>query len=412
MSDDYIPRLVDTVLPRIIETLPAVSIVGPRATGKTTSAATFAASVTHLDRRADAAAFVADPDAALARLPRPALLDEWQQVPDTLSAVKRAVDSDAAPGQFLLTGSVRIGKSHTWPATGRIVRQAIHGLTQREIVKYDGPLFVERVRQDVISLLDTPKSPLTLFDYLELAHVGGFPDLVVRNRPPDARARWLEAYLLELRTNDVKLVGGDPDPGKFANFIEAVALNSSRIVEQVTLRETVGISKNTAAAYEDLLEAVFFSERVPAWRTDRLDRLAALPKRYLLDTALLMHVMGVGADDAARDPAVLGAVLDTFVAAQLRPELAVLAPAPTLHHLRDKGGRHEVDIVLQFPRRRVVGIEVKATASPARDDARHLAWLAAQLGDDFVGGVVLHTGPTAFALSDKIVAAPISSLWT
>lgn len=82
-----------------------------------------------------------------------------------------------------------------------------------------------------------------------------------------------------------------------------------------------------------------------------------------------------------------------------------------LLHLRDKGGRHEVDLIVEFPRRRVVGIEVKATAAPGLDDARHLIWLRDQLGDQFMGGVVLHTGPSAFALSTRIVAAPISAIW-
>jgi len=412
VSAPYIPRLVDSVLPRILQTLPAVSLVGPRACGKTTSAARLASSVSRLDREAEAAAFKADPDAALARLLRPALLDEWQQVPGTLNAVKRSVDDDPEPGQFLLTGSVKVGKEYTWPATGRVVRQAMYGLTQREINRFGGPLFAERVRNGVRPLLDTPRSSLTLFDYLEIAQTGGFPDIVAHRRKKDARGRWLDSYLAELRTNDIKMAGSDPNPGKFASFIEAVAINSSRIVEQATLRDAVGITKNTAAVYEDLLETVFFSERVPAWRTDRLDRLAALPKRYVLDTALLMHFLGVDVDEAAHDPVILGAVIDTFVAAQLRPELAIQVPSPSLLHLRDKGGRHEIDMILQFPRRRIVGIEVKATAAPALDDARHLVWLRDQIGTDFLGGVVLHTGPMAFQLSDRIVAAPISCLWS
>ena len=35
-----------------------------------------------------------------------------------------------------------------------------------------------------------------------------------------------------------------------------------------------------------------------------------------------------------------------------------------------------------------------------------------RLGDRFVAGVVLHTGPSVFALSDRIAAAPIASLWS
>lgn len=44
--------------------------------------------------------------------------------------------------------------------------------------------------------------------------------------------------------------------------------------------------------------------------------------------------------------------------------------------------------------------------------ARHLRWLRERLGDRFVVGVVLHTGPRSFILEERISAIPISTLWT
>ncbi|MDR2895447.1 MAG: DUF4143 domain-containing protein [Propionibacteriaceae bacterium] len=412
MAQGYLPRLVDRVLPELLATLPAISVVGPRAAGKSTSAQRLAASEVSLDRTDDAAIMRANPDAVLARLARPVLIDEWQEVPEVLGAVKRAVDNDPASGQFMMTGSVRIGRRYTWPATGRIVRQRTYGLTQGELRQSQAPLFVDRVRSGVEPLLNTPRSELTVFDYLEMAAVGGFPDMALHRHSMSARNRWLGAYLQEMRTNDVKLAGTQPDSGKFGSFLEAMALNSSRIIDQATLRDEVGISQNTAATYEKLLEDVFYCERVPAWRSNRIDRLIALPKRYLLDTGLMLFVMGLTADEAAHDAQALGAVLDTFVAAQLRPELAIQSRPVSLLHLRDKGGRHEIDLIIEFSRHRVVGLEIKATNAPGLEDARHLVWLRDRLGDDFIGGVVLHTGPMAFTLTDKIVAAPLAALWS
>jgi len=187
-------------------------------------------------------------------------------------------------------------------------------------------------------------------------------------------------------------------------------LTGSEVV-QATLRDAAGVAKNTAASYEDLLESVFFCERVPAWRSDRLDRLAALPKRYMLDTALFLHVLGATPKEATQDPHILGALLDTFVAAQVRPELSLLARPVKMLHMRDKDGRHEVDIVLELPGHRIIGIEIKATSAPNWDDARHLSWLSGKLGDRFVAGIVFHAGPKSFALAENIVATPISSLW-
>ncbi|WP_376778644.1 AAA family ATPase [Phytoactinopolyspora halotolerans] len=82
---------------------------------------------------AEAAAVRADPDGAL-ELARPVLLDEWQLVPEVMTAVKRAVDSRPGPNNFLITGSVRSElEGEGWPMTGRALRVQMYGLTEREI---------------------------------------------------------------------------------------------------------------------------------------------------------------------------------------------------------------------------------------------------------------------------------------
>jgi hypothetical protein len=53
----------------------------------------------------------------------------------------------------------------------------------------------------------------------------------------------------------------------------------------------------------------------------------------------------------------------------------------------------------------------KAGAAPTGGDARHLAWLRDELGERFAAGVVLHTGPRLYGLGERIVAAPICTLW-
>jgi hypothetical protein len=72
----YVPRRIDGRLADLFAQLPALLITGPRAAGKTTTARRLAATVVRLDRAAEAAAFRADPDAALRVQPEPVLLDE------------------------------------------------------------------------------------------------------------------------------------------------------------------------------------------------------------------------------------------------------------------------------------------------------------------------------------------------
>jgi len=63
-------------------------------------------------------------------------------------------------------------------------------------------------------------------------------------------------------------------------------------------------------------------------------------------------------------------------------------------------------------RGRVVGRTRCAGATPIRYDARHLIWLRDELGAQFVGGVVPHTGQVVVELDDRIAAMPSSVLWS
>jgi hypothetical protein len=130
-----------------------------------------------------------------------------------------------------------------------------------------------------------------------------------------------------------------------------------------------------------------------------------------VDPALACATLGLDRQAVLRDGDLLGRLLDTFVVAQIRPELVLSSRAPRLYHLRAEGGRREIDFLVELAGDRVVAIEVKATAAPDRADARHLEWLRDELGDRFLAGAVLHTGPAAFMLGDRILALPICALW-
>jgi uncharacterized protein len=407
----YLPRLVDPLLEELFTQLPALMVVGPRAAGKTTSAGRIAASTVRLDREAEAVAFVADPDAALRGLPEPVLLDEWQAVPGVLGAVKRAVDAESRPGRFLLTGSVRAElDNEVWPGTGRLVRLAMYPMTVREQLGLLGPpTLFDRLIDGAELML--PADPPDLRGYVELALNGGFPDPALRltGRP---RQAWLDSYVEDLLTHDVENLGeGRRDPAGLRRYFEAYALASASVADRKTIYDAAGVNKTTARGYEGLLESLLVAEAVPAWRSNRLKRLIHQPKRYLVDPALIGAALRLDVEGVMRDGAMLGRVIDTFVGAQLRPELAASTDKPRLHHLRTEQGRHEIDLIAELAGGRLVGVEVKAGASPTATDARHLAWMREELGERFAAGIVLHTGPRLYELGEKIVAAPICALW-
>ena len=135
------------------------------------------------------------------------------------------------------------------------------------------------------------------------------------------------------------------------------------------------------------------------------------PKRYLIDPALLVPLWQLDTRAVLRDGDVLGRVIDTFVANQLRAECTIAESAPTIHHLRQADGRREVDLILEGPAGRIVAIEIKASAAVDLEAARHLIWLRDELGDQFACGVVFHTGPLAFRLEERVWALPIAAIW-
>lgn len=406
---EYKHRALDSLIEDLLGELPAVLIVGPRATGKTTTASRHAATTVRLDRPAEAAAFRADADAALRGLDEPVLLDEWQAAPEVLGAVKRAVDVNPHPGRYLLTGSIRADlEAETWPGTGRLVRVSMYGMTVAEQLgrPITRPL-LDRLAQG--EELPASPDPPDLRDYIELALRSGFPEAL--SLSSSARQRWIDSYIEQLLTRDAMQLAGTRDPARLSRFFEAYALNSAGIVEDKTLYDAAGINRKTAIAYEQLLTNLMVVEKVPAWASNRLKRLVHSPKRFLVDPGLLSGILRVNADTVLRDGDLLGRLLDTFVAAQLRAELAVTESRPRIYHIRQEQGRHEIDLLGELAARQVIGFEVKAAAAPRQEAARHLVWLRDKLGDRFRAGVVLHTGPRTFPLEQRIVAAPICTLW-
>lgn len=388
---------------------------GPRAVGKTTTAGRQAAEIVQLDQPAQAAAFAADPDAALEGRPEPLLLDEWQEVPAVLGAVKRAVDASSRPGRFILTGSVRAEvEQRTWPGTGRLVRLSMHGLTELEVIGQVGAApngFLERLEVADPAAFDLPDTRPRLRDYVERALRGGFPDVAYRLGSSSARDTWLASYLDQLLTRDAATVAPGRDVEKMRRYFETLALNTAGMPAERTLYDAAGINAKTAASYDKLFTDLFIAEQVPAWATRRLSRLVQAPKRYIVDPALAAVAASITSDTILADGDLLGRVIDTLAVAQLRPEIALSSRRRRLHHLRTKEGRHEIDAVVELEGGRVLAIEFKASAAVTRADSKHLVWLRDELGARFVAGAVVHTGPDVFVLDERVFAVPLCAMW-
>ncbi|MGB3675608.1 MAG: DUF4143 domain-containing protein [Candidatus Nanopelagicales bacterium] len=406
----YLPRDADHVLVEMLEDHAAVLVVGPRGAGKTTSCEQHARTIIRLGDKAVADAFRAGPAAILSERDEPILVDEWQEVPVSLQAIKIAVDTNPSRGRFLVTGSVRCDiDAPTWPGTGQLVRLPLFGLTEREI---EGRVGSQSWLNTVLSGEPVPhhRSETDVRGDVQRALRSGFPEpaLMTTDR---GRARWLSSYVDQLVTRDAQSISPGRDPQRLRSYLTALTRNSAGIVDDITLWIAAGIAKDTARAYDTLLQNLLVTDRLPAWTSNRLKRLTLAPKRYLVDAGLFTGVLGLTESDVLVDGDMLGRLIETFVVAQCRAEVALMSPAPRMHHLRMAEGQHEIDLVIEVGPRRLFAFEIKATASPDPGDARHLRWFRRELGDDRVTTILFHTGQESLTFDDGTHAAPISALW-
>lgn len=406
----HYPRILERLIEReLLLEFPALLVVGARGSGKSTSAGRFADTVIDLSVPGPAQAAREDPDGILAASTGTIVIDEWQEAPEIIGAVKRAVDTDTARtrGRFILTGSVRAARQETtWPGTGRLIRVRMSGLTQGEIEHNNvyNPV-------DALFATDPPtgdNSDLTRVDYLERIVAGRFPyalDLTTHSR-----SRWFDAYVEQLVELDApQITRGNPRPHKIrAVLLSCAARTGQELNKQATARDA-GVTNVTADTHLRLLEDLSIIVRVPAWHNKRLYRLTRSPKVHLVDPGLAAHLLDSDTLTLTHDATLVGQLLETFVATELQPHLESVSQRTGMFHFRDRSGR-EIDFLLER-RGKLVGLEVKSSSSVNRNDTKNLIWLRDQLGDSFHLGVVLYTGKFPFRIDNRIRALPISTLW-
>ena len=117
-------------------------------------------------------------------------------------------------------------------------------------------------------------------------------------------------------------------------------------IRKSTLAKSL-IDATFPASYLTLLEHVFLVVRVPAWHTNVGKRLVKSPKLHLVDAGVAAHSLGATRERLERDPTLLCALLESFVAIELVKQCSWSERAPRLHHYRTSKG----DSVVPFGER-------------------------------------------------------------
>ena len=388
---------------------PVVLLNGPRQSGKTTLARDLLGAdrvFRSLDDASTLAAAVADQTGFIRNTQR-LTIDDVQRAPALLRAIKKAVDEDRRPGRFLLTGSTNVlSLPHAADSlAGRMAVIDLLPLAQAEIAQTQ-PAFL-----DAILAGDPPPSgkPAVGKALERIVLTGGYPEML-RRRDPARRADWARNYLRAIVQRDVRDVASVEKLGLMPRLLRVLAQHSGQLVNYAQIGGQLGLDAKTARKYLDVFQQLFLVRSLDPWSASRLTRLIKTPRLHFLDSGLVAVLLGVTEANLADRRKSFGAILESFVFAEISKLVGWASGECQLLHYRDKD-QNEVDLVIEHASGETAGVEVKAAATVNAADFRGLRKLADACGSRFRCGLVLHDGNSVLPFGAHLYAAPVSSLW-
>ena len=422
---DLIPRHLTGKVARTLQTSRVINIVGPRQTGKTTLVRDMlqAARFLTLDDEALLSSLALDPfgqltavaaEAADAGLP--VVIDEIQRLPQITLALKRIVDRDRRPGQFVLTGSSDV---FTTPKAldslaGRVSTLTLRPLSTAEIQRRGPCGLLDAVHDgqtDLLSVLPPPL-PFGRADAIDLIVRGGFPEIRLLNGA-DRMARY-EGYVGSIVERDVAPVAEIRRPDTLRRLINQLAHRTAEELNVASLCAALGARKETVTGYLDVLSRLGIVHRLGAWTSSGARKDVKSPKLHFMDTGCASALRGedVGSFGLGADPAALGHLLESFVFCELEKSLPFLDRRWALYHWRN--APREVDIVAEAPGRMLALFEMKASTTVDWHDFHHVDWfLKDGPGHAYKGAAfVVYLGDQVLSFGPGRVALPLSIFWS
>ena len=402
-------RHLQVPLERALADTPVVLVNGARQVGKTTLVKRIGGRrYVNLDDATVLAAARSDPAGFLDGFPGPLILDEVQKAPELFPAIKAAVDRKRRAGRFLLTGSSdvlslpRLSES----LAGRMEVLGLRPFSQGELEgKREG--FVDALFAR--HLASPPVGGLSRRELVDRVARGGYPE-AQRRRSSTRRSAWFGAYLTAIVQRDVRDLANIEGLSALPRLLGLLAARSTGTLNVADLSRGAALPQSTLKRYLGLLSATFLVDMVTPWSGNLGKRLVRSPKVSLSDTGLICSLLGLGAPRLAKEPSLFGPLLETFVMLELRKQTAWSRIRPGLFHFRTHTGQ-EVDLVLEDPAGRLVGIEVKPGATVRAEDFGGLRVLQGAVGNRFARGVVLYTGTESVSFGPRLLALPVESVW-
>jgi predicted AAA+ superfamily ATPase len=340
---------------------------------------------------------------ALGRHVRFVVIDEIQKVPGLLDEVQAVYDSARTRFQFFLTGSsartlrrqsanLLPGRSHVfhlhpvcaWESQGRPRADWPGAESGRAIQagRREPPLF----------------PPQSLERTLVLGNLPG-----IRQEPPDTAAATLAAYVDNYLEEDVRREALARDLGAFSSFVTLAALESGGQVNLTKLSQESGVPASTLRNFYDVLVETFVGFWLRPYTDRARKRLLTTPRFYLFDTGVRNAASGLSLDLGLRDSDA-PRLLEHFVATELFSRASYRGRGCGVTFWRTVSGA-EVDFVWQ-DRVEDIPIEVKWTARPRPEDARHVELFLNTYAPRARRGLLVCRCERPQMLTERVMAVP------
>lgn len=358
-------------LEALAQKMPALALVGPRQSGKTTLArATFPRHryISLEDLRVREFA-LQDPHGFFKNYRDEAglILDEIQQAPELLSYVQIYADEYQRPGYFVLTGSQNflMNEAITQTLAGRV---AIFTLL---------PLSIAELRGGQL-LPDSAEACI---------FKGQYPRVYDSDLAP---TEWFPSYIQTYVERDVRSIRNITDLSLFQRFVGLCAGRIGQLLNITSLANDCGVTVVTARSWLTLLEASYLIVLLQPYHTNFGKRLVKTPKLYFYDTGLACSLLGIETSEQLMSHYLRGNLFESFIIADLFKQRFNEGRTAPLYFWRDQQG-HEVDcLVVQGDK--LLPLEIKAGKTVAQDYFSGLAAWRELAGDQALEGRVMYAG--------------------
>ncbi|MBI5193803.1 MAG: ATP-binding protein [Nitrospirae bacterium] len=371
-------RKVKTLVLQRLKSYPAVALVGPRQSGKTTLARSLSTEYFDLEQETERLRLDVEWP-SLIKTKRLIVLDEAQTFPELFPRLRGAIDEDRRrTGRFLLLGSVS-------PELMLHVSESLAGR-------------LSLVELSPFTLSELPDTPMR-----ELWLLGGFPDGGILS--PDLYPQWQKDYLDLLTQRDLPNWGLIAKPQVMQRLLKMLAAVHGQLWNASQVGQSLSISYHTVNSYVHFLEGTFLIRKLHPWSANIRKRLVRSPKCYWRDTGILHSLLGVQDYKTLLNQPWVGASWEGFVIEQILNTLNNTGRPLETWFFRTSDGS-EIDLLIKYENT-LWAIEVKLTSNPSLQHFDSLNRAADLVGAD---KRVLVSQTTKPAISNDRISCSLTEL--